>query len=203
MKIFFATLFSFFLISGLLAQENVVDQISEETCTCMSEKDLTGIAVEKFEQELGLCLMNVAVRYSDELEAMGLNISDQNAISKLGEQVGQRIALSCPDVFQKMLELYGQEESTQTQVRQLARYRGKFVDLENVGPFARLSLEDADGSQASFLWLEYFPGSEMFLQGVSSLKGQMMTVTYETRELYQPQTGGYQAFQVINRVDNN
>ena len=201
MKYLFVSLFLLTTTIGLQAQDGIIDKVSEETCTCMSGKDLSEISVEAFEQEIGLCLMNIAAKYSAELEAAGYDISDQNSVSKLGEQVGQQIAFNCPDVFQKMMELYGQEESTQTQVRQLARYRGTFVNMQATGPFAVLTLQDVDGSQATFLWLEYFPGSEMFLQGTDSLKDLMLTVTYETRELFQPETGAYQAFQVINRVD--
>ena len=201
MKKIFVALFLLVAIVGLQAQDGIVDKVSAETCTCMSEKDLTDISVEAFEQEIGLCLMNIAAKYNAELKAAGYDISDQNSVSKLGEQVGQQIAFNCPDVFQKMMELYGQEESTQTQVRQLARYRGTFVNMQAMGPFVVLTLQDADGSQNTFLWLEYFPGSEMFLQGTDSLKDLMLTVTYETRELFQAETGDYQAFQVINRVD--
>lgn len=184
-----------------MAQEGIIDKVSTETCSCMSEKDLADITVEDFEQEIGLCLMNIAAKYDTELKAAGYDISDQNSVSKLGEQVGQNIAFNCPDVFQKMMKLYGEEESTQTQVRQLARYRGTFVQLQTTGPFAVLTLRDADDSQATFLWLEYFPGSEMFLQGTDSLQDIMLTITYETRELFQAETGQYQAFQVINRID--
>lgn len=188
----------------VIGQNSIVDKVSNETCTCMEGKSLDGMSKEQFETELGTCLMTVAGKYTTELkEAMGFDIQNQNSINELGEMVGRNIALDCPTLFRKMMELYQEDEGNPSQeIQQLARFRGAFVQLDQSGTFAVLRLKDEDGSVTSFLWLDYFPGSEMFLNETNGLAKMMMTVTYTTEKLFDPSIRDYVAFKVIRRVDN-
>ncbi len=197
------------LIIGLwptvYAQESsIIDKVAKETCSCMEDNNLDNITKESFEQEIGTCLINVASKYTAELkEAMDFDINDQNSVSALGEKVGRNIALNCPTLFQKMMELYSDDrEVSPDQVQQLARYRGTFVRMEESGAFAKIVLRGEGSAESSFTWMEYFPGSEMFLQGGNSLNGQMMTVTYKASKVYHPGTKEYREIKIITRVDN-
>jgi len=193
------------LISGVSAQESdIIDKVAKETCTCMDGRDLEGITKESFEQEIGTCLIDVASKYTAELqEAMDFDINDQNSVSSLGEKVGRNIAMNCPTLFQKMMELYSDDqEVSPDQVQQLARYRGTFVRMEKSGAFAKIVLRGEGSAETSFTWMEYFPGSEMFIEGSDSLNGQIMTVTYKTSKVYHPGTNEYREMKIITRVDN-
>ena len=193
------------VISGISAQESsIIDKVALETCTCMEGKNLDNITTETFEQEIGTCLINVASKYTAELkEAMGFDINDQNSVSSLGEKVGRNIALNCPTLFQKMMELYSDDqELSPDQVQQLARFRGTFARLDASGAFAKIIVVGEGRAENAFTWMEYFPGSEMFLQETSSLTGQMMTVTYKTSKVYDPGTKKYREIKIITRVDN-
>ncbi|NRB64419.1 MAG: hypothetical protein HRU40_15560 [Saprospiraceae bacterium] len=199
-------LFGLIIYSGqIIAQEGVVDKISGETCTCMNDKDLAEMERIQFETELGDCILSIASKYESALnETMGLSIQDQESINKLGGLVGRYIALNCSTLFAKMMDLYQEDDTSaeQPDKGQLMRYRGRFVVLSQEGTFATLHLRDEDNSVATFLWLAYFPGSEMFLGETSGLVNFMMTVTYANEELFDPLTKSYRVYKVIKRVDN-
>ena len=198
--------FVLIIYSGhIIAQEGVVDQISDETCTCMNDKDLAEMGRIQFEAELGDCILSIASKYESALnETMDFSIQNQESINQLGELVGRYIALNCPTLFAKMMDLYQEDDTSaeQPDKGQLMRYRGRFVELNQEGTFAKLRLRDEDNSAATFLWLAYFPGSEMFLGETSGLINFMMTVTYANEELFDPLTKSYRVYKVIKRVDN-
>jgi len=189
----------------LRAQESsIIDKVAKETCTCMEGTNLDGITQEAFEQQIGTCLISVASKYTAELkEAMDFDINDQNSVSSLGEKVGRNIALNCPTLFQKMMELYSDDqELSPDQVQQLARFRGTFVRMEESGSFPRIVLRGEGTAESSFIWMEYFPGSEMFLQETEPLAGQLMTVTYKSMQVMHPVMKQYREIKVITRIDN-
>lgn len=190
-----------FLPILMFAQESAIDKIAKETCSCMTEKDLTNLTQDQFEQELGMCMLTAASPMMSQLEQEeNINMEDPNVFQKIGEKVGAKIAVSCPDLFSKMMEYYGQE--TQTEVRQLLLEEGTFAGLKS-GEFAQIQLTLANGRTADFLWLEAFEGSTSLETNANSLKGKKISVYYLERSFFDPTDKTYKSKKVIQKIEIN
>ncbi|MEO0787679.1 MAG: hypothetical protein AAFY36_03400 [Bacteroidota bacterium] len=93
------------LLSGqiLLAQEEreeLLNQLSQETCDCMGERDLTP---ENMEMVIGMCLLQAGGDKSDQIESLlGIQMMDPAGMYSLGEQVGMLMVMSC-ETFQNLM----------------------------------------------------------------------------------------------------
>jgi hypothetical protein len=77
---------------------------------------------------------------------------------------------------------------------------GKFSRIDVKG-FNYLILQDAAGSEKSFLWLRQFTGSEKFIDSTTSLTGKKIKVKFQELEVYLPQAKGYYKVKEITAVD--
>ncbi|HKK75146.1 MAG TPA: hypothetical protein VJ953_08750 [Saprospiraceae bacterium] len=199
------TLFFLLLLTAtpllLMAQQSTIDQISIETCNCMTQKDVSGMEQSQFEQELGMCMLTAATPLMTQLqEEENIDLNDPNAFQKIGEKVGAKIATSCPDLFSKMMEFYGAEVQTESEVRQLLVMEGTFAGLKT-GEVARIQLSGGSGGTADFLWLEAFEGSEALEADPAALKGKAIKVFFTEKSIYNPSRKAYEAQKVVQRIE--
>lgn len=191
------TVISFFAT----AQDSAIDQISSATCECMTQKDILGMSQPQFEQELGMCMLTAATPLMDQLQAEeNINMSDEDAFQKVGEKVGAKIAVGCPQLFQKMMEFYGGEVQTQSEVRQLMVMEGTYSGVKS-GEVARIQLSGANGGTADFLWLEAFEGSEVLEANPDALKGKAVKVFFSQKAIYNPDSKKYEPQKVVERIE--
>jgi len=182
------------------AQESTLDKVTLETCACMSTKDVSNMERSIFEQELGLCMLSSAAPYMDILEKEeGISTDDQASLSKLGEKVGSRLAAKCPDLLQKMMELYADEGAIETQTEVFLQEEGVFSSISQ-GQFANVLFKGADGKTRAYLWLETFEGSEILQGDGKLLAGKKAVITFQERSFFDPKSGGYQAQKVIKEI---
>lgn len=185
----------------LTAQESVIDQISRETCDCMTRKEVSDMSQDQFEQELGMCMLTSATPLMAQLqEEENIDPNDPNAFQQIGEKVGSKIAMSCPDLFNKMMEFYGAEVETTSEVRQLMVMEGTYVGIKP-GAVARIQLSGGNGSSADFLWLEAFEGSEVLEANPNALKGKAVKVFFTEKSFYNPSRKAYEAQKVVQKIE--
>jgi hypothetical protein len=167
----------------------------------MTQKELTNMTQDQFEQELGMCMLTAATPLMTQLqEEENIDMNDPNAFQKIGEKVGAKIAVSCPDLFQKMMEFYGSE--TTTEVRQLLVEEGTFSGLKP-GDFAQIQISQANGRTLDFLWLEAFTGSNQLESNPESLQGKNVKVFYLEKSFYDPAEKAYKRKKVIQKIEAN
>lgn len=182
------------------SQESALDKVTQKTCECMSAKDISKMERSVFEQELGLCMLTSATPFMADLEKEeGISATDQAGLTTLGEKVGGRLAMLCPDLLQKMMSLYADDNTVETKAEVLKMEEGAFVSVSQ-GQFAQVELKGADGIVRGYYWLEAFDGSESLQGNASEKVGQMLQVTYQDRSFYDPQSGGYKNVKVIRSI---
>jgi hypothetical protein len=183
------------------AQESAIDKISSVTCDCMTKKEIADMSQSQFEQELGMCMLTAATPLMDQLQAEeNIDLNDADAFQKVGEKVGAKIAVGCPQLFQKMMEFYGGEVQTQSEVRQLMVMEGTYTGVK-FGEVARIQLSGANGGTADFLWLEAFEGSEALEGNPDALKGKAIKVFFSQKAIYNANSKKYEPQKVVERIE--
>ncbi|MEM7572595.1 MAG: hypothetical protein AAF433_06835 [Bacteroidota bacterium] len=100
-------LFSLFLLlvsTGLQAQEReaLLSELTDATCSCVTEAEPT---VEQMEMAIGLCVFQAGGDKVDQIESvLGYSISDEADMTALGEELGMRLATSCPAFLSILME---------------------------------------------------------------------------------------------------
>ncbi len=202
MNKFFALLGILAFPLALSAQETAIDKITAGTCACMLKKDFREFPRQKFEEELGMCMLEAASANLSQLQAEeNIQLSDQASMQQLGQKIGVKLAAACPDLFSKMMELYSDDPALQSEVsvRELKVEEGLFQSVAENGI---TSLVMKNGSQdRSFLCLESFEGASLLGNAGSALAGKKIRVTYEEKELYSLQVNGYQIKRVVTKIE--
>ncbi len=172
------TLF-FFVITIAKAQEDVYKTIAAETCECVSKRSIDTSKRSEVEMALGLCMLE-----SIQAHDVGIEITDDAAMSKFGERVGLQMAPICPDLFRVFMENSSTEEVVALELV------GKVKSIES-GEFLYLIFKEDSGKEHKLLWLRYFPGSDDFKTDPKKLIGKKMTVAYQDIECYFPKLKAY------------
>jgi len=198
---FLALLAGTLAFNTLSAQQTAIDKVTEQTCNCMTQKDITEMEQAQFEQELGMCILTAASPFMTQLqEEENIDLSDPDAFQQIGNKVGAQIATSCPALFNKLMTFYGGAIETESEVRQLKVMEGTFVGIQP-GKVTTIQLFDPNGTPADFLWLEAFEGGTALERNPDALKGKTMRVYYTSRLLYNAVTKNYWPQKVVERIE--
>lgn len=181
------------LAQPLVAQEALLDKLADAACECISKKDTESMSNEDLQMQLGFCIMEAvsANQAAFEKEYGALDPSDQSAMTKLGEQIGMKMAFKCPNIIMK---LAGQQPPQNMNVPAPAKAKGAISgSFEGVSgeDIATITIREANGRTQKFLWMGYFKGSDVLMENPGSLKGKSVTVEYETIEVYSPKAKEY------------
>jgi len=167
-------------------------KLAQETCDCISKKDLKDANKKSIEMALGFCLLEVIQQNGIELE-----ITDPKAMRSFGEKVGLQMAPLCPSVFGYLIDEANKTESDKPQVSSLS---GKIKSVEEDG-FLFVTLKEDGGKETRLIWLHYFNGSDDYLTNPRKLIGKKVTIEYQSTECYLPKIKGYFAYKEITNLE--
>ena len=175
---------SLFLSASVVHSQEILDVFAKEACECIKAKDVSAMKGDQLNMELGLCIMGSLSDHQGEYEEkLNIDITDQASMQKLGEQIGLKMVVTCPEV---MMKIAGASEQPAAQGGTLT---GTIQELGGT-EFAYLIVKDDQGRDHKMLWLRYFQGSEA-LKADSGLKGKKVSVNYNTMECYSPSLKDY------------
>lgn len=208
MKVYFKSLLILLTFlgvnDGLIAQdedkkEELLDVISMETCDCINKKNIDFAEIErtKLELEFGFCVMeSYAKRKNDAEKYLGVTLSDEASLEKLGEDIAFKMMNNCPDIILALAGQYVEDELEE--IEESMTMIGDVVGLTS-SQFNILSVKDKDNRTQKFLWLEYFEGEEL-LKDIAKLKKETVKVSFFNLELFDPKINEYRNFKVINSI---
>lgn len=180
-------LFVFFTIN--LSAQDIMDVFAQETCECISKKNIESLSQEQINLELGFCIMQSLSKHKGEYEEKyPVNINDPASFSKFGEQIGFHMAARCPTILQKVATTNGNagQEATKPvseMVGTIKAIRGTDISF--------LVIKDIKGRDQTFVWLRYFNGSDLLMDDFDELIGQKVKITYALIEMYSPKAKDY------------
>lgn len=178
MKKFTFTFLFIALAVSVMAQEDLYKTVAKETCECVTKRNIDVNKRSEVEMALGLCMLE-----SIQTHKIDIQITDENAMGKFGEQVGLQMAPLCPELFKAFMA----DEAEEVETIELT---GKIRSIES-GEFLYVILKEDSGKEHKLLWLRYFSGSDDFKNDPKKLIGKNVTVTYQNLECYIPKSKEY------------
>ena len=180
-------LFVFFTIN--LSAQDIMDVFAQETCECISKKNIESLSQEQINLELGFCIMQSLSKHTGEYEEKyPVNINDPVSFSKFGEQIGFRMAARCPAILQKVATTNG--NSGQEANKPVSEMVGTIKAIRGTD-ISFLVIIDINGRDQTFVWLRYFNGSDLLMDDFDDLIGQKVKITYALVEMYSPKAKDY------------
>lgn len=180
-------------------KEEILNVISIETCECVEKKKLDFSKVEgnKLELEFGLCIMeSYGKRKRDVEKYLGVSLSDEMSLERLGEDVAFKMMNNCPDIILALAGQYVEDELVEEE--ESMTVIGEVLDL-STSQFNMLNLKDSSNRTQKFLWLEYFEGEDL-LKNIKELENKTVKITFAEKELFDPKIGEYRIFKVLKSI---
>ena len=171
---------SFINISYTFSQD-YMSIITNEACECLSEIKETSDS-EKFNMQLGLCIIEAATPYRSKLKA-DHKIDLDNIVSdgkKLGELIGFRMASVCPN---EILRATQGDIANEEVENELYYVTGSIVKIEK-DQFVVISIkDDVDGKTSKYYWLTYVSSEMDFATEYQKLIGKKVETYYIINDL--------------------
>lgn len=190
---------TFFLIISMISinlfSQDFLDIVAQETCDCITQKDLEGLTSDEKEMQLGVCMFGSISKRKSQFDEYthGKNLMEYG-YEKFGEEVGINMAIHCPLFFME----YANEDISFGEEEKLSIELGKIATIEKK-QFNVVNLEVGDGSILKFLWLWDFEGSELLIK--NQLKDKWVNIFYSNLMLYDPDRKTYVSYKVIEGIE--
>ena len=178
----------FLLASGALFAQDTYDYdlLAKEACSCTSNKDFTTKSSSELEMILGICIIESLGNHSDDMPE--INLSDQSALYKLGEQVGIKMATHCPEV---LMAIAGETTIQEKEPDEMTTISGTIKGFEGADAQFILIEEETTNKREKLLWWRNFDGS-VVLEGLGEKAiGVKVSLTYSLMECWSPKFGEY------------
>ncbi|MDI1254681.1 MAG: hypothetical protein PSV16_01155 [Flavobacterium sp.] len=176
-------------------KDDVIKKLAESTCTCAQQK------AQITQAEIGFCLISALSELSDkEKKVIGYSEDDLSAsIEKVAENIGIKMAVTCPAVFTKMIA----EEDTATATETATEtpnpvFTGSFESISS-NEFKTITLISDSNEKKTFIWLFPFDGDSMFIKNKIG-KGDKLEIEYREQEFFDPKTNAYRTYNEISSV---
>ncbi len=193
MKVVVALTFLFFSYTFIDAQD-IVQVLADETCECLSKKDLDKAHREKIEEELAMCFVEVAPPYFTRVqEELGLDLmKGEEEGRKLGELIGEKLVTVCPK-FMSLITSFVEEEMANSE----NIVQGKLLKIEK-GQFASILVKEADtGNEVRLYWLRQFNNADKLIANSKKIIGKNVLFEYHEMEVYRPELKDYDTVKEI------
>lgn len=183
------------MISGaVFAQKKITQEISDGTCECLQERVPSEKEASQFEMMLGLCMLEASTGKQDRIKKeLGIDMNSMSGMERLGEVIGEYMAMNCPHFMNLILASMEDENS-------MAR-KALEEELDNMGSVSYdefegtvtaisegdiLKIEVKSGGMTQrFVCLGEFEGVGVVKLG-TNLKGSDVILEYEETQIYSP-----------------
>jgi hypothetical protein len=196
-RIILLLLISQSIFAQKLSKEKLIEKISEGTCACISEKEITK---ENLEISLGLCMLKDFTKYEKDIEKYyGQNvISDEAKMEALGREVGIHMATNCPSFLSIVMENMDDEDAVEEVEEEDLFVTGKFANLK-AEQFITFSIKEDSGKSNNFILLNNFDNS--FLLTDEVLKADdLLEVYYYELEMYDAKIKKFVTYKIVSDI---
>jgi len=199
MKILFTLILSaLFFVS--FSQDDFMDEITKNVCSCIESKVSEEVNYESLEMDLGICLIEASLPYEKEIKKeYGIDIFEMNESSgeELGRVIGIKMVIICPETA---LKLFGDiRESGKYNQYETKEYLGIITEI-NKGTFIEFTIKDEKGKKMKFIWLEYFETDFNIEENYELMIDKLVEITYDEREFFDHRINEYKTFNIITSL---
>lgn len=123
------------------------------------------------------------------------NLTDEVAMTRIGEELGVAMAAACPTTLMK---LAGLEEEVSAPAEE-SRMSGELVSVD-FGELTVVTIRKESGQTVRFYWLEYFPGADR-MTGSDRPTGRTVSVKYRNADIFSGKDKEYATRRVITGIE--
>lgn len=196
-KSLLAFFFSFFFISA--NSQDILEIVAKEVCSCTNAKssDLKKANPSQLQMELGLCIMtSYSAHEKDITEKYGNVMEADDAMEKLGRDVGLKMVSSCPDVLMAIAESSSEQEVSEED--EYLTVEGKIVEIKSE-QFLTVSVRDKSGRTHQMMVLTFFEDSNLLTENKLK-KNDSVSVDYWEQEFYDVKAKDFRYYKVIQGI---
>lgn len=196
--------FAMTVCANMFAQtEAQLDRIAKKTCNCYEKKYKSGQILESkgsHEIALGFCMLESAKEVG-----LKVDISGSNGMESLGEKIGTRMAIECPNTIAKLakkLDITSEEvENEKAENEPSSKSTSGKVKEVIEGDFITIIVIDERKQEQKFVWLDHFDGDSEYTSNPQKLKGQNITIKHQSTERYVPKNREYSTYKMVSGIE--
>lgn len=190
----FLLLMLFPVLSFGQKKDIIYKKLSDYTCDCAHKKE------QITDEALGFCIFEaVAALSAKEKKTINYNENDRvESVTKIAENIGFEMALSCSDVITKLNKSVGEtaDETVPTEVQPI--FTGTLQSV-GTGDFKTFLLVGENGEKMEFIWLSSFENDNLFVKNKIT-KGDKLEIQYREQQFFDPKTNLYKVYNAIASV---
>ncbi len=176
------------------------DKAVKQACVCMDKVDM-GQPSKKLDAAFEKCLMDAVFANLEGLtKEYKFSFSDEGAAEKVGEQLGIKLASSCPSFLEYAKIVASKESDEKTQAAEETESyefaEGVVKEVPANGSSA-ITIEETSGDIRTFYLVDYFIGAEDIPSQLSSLKGKKVKLGYTTKKVFDTTSNSFKDKKVI------
>ncbi len=199
-----------FATNAQITKDSLLKVMTTEACEELNKKDLSKIDAKNLESEMGMLLAPAMMGHLEDIERIyGGGMTDQDAMKKMGMDLGMRLATKCP----KFMELSMQAMSSGNKsalpkakineapsANEEASISGTLLAV-NAGDITTLSIAENKGKTTKLYWLEYFDNADDLKTNSKKYLNKKVTVNYTEKSVYDFVRKNYKTIKVITSID--
>jgi hypothetical protein len=187
--------------SAIVAQsDTTMQKFVDSVCSCLGKGNLNDLKTRAdAEAAVTNCFvkgnMNLLMQLADERK---ISVTDQQAMRKIGEEVGMELMRRNCDAFVQISMKMAQESNGERS--SFSKTSGTLSAVETK-EFCKLVLTESSGKKSSFYWLHHFTNSEKFVGQPTKYIGKKIKITWQDTEVYLPAMKDYFKIKEIKEIE--
>jgi hypothetical protein len=199
-----------FTTNAQITKDSLLKVMTNEACEELNKKDLTKIDAKNLEAEMSMLLAPAMMSHLEDIERIyGGGMTDQDAMKKMGMDLGMRLATKCPKFMElSMQAMSNGNKSAASKIKinedpsanDDASLSGTLLTV-NAGDITTLSVSESKGKTTKFYWLEYFENADDLKTNSKKYINKKVTVSYTEKSVYDFVRKNYKTIKVITSID--
>jgi hypothetical protein len=179
--------------------QDYMDVIAEKSCECLNNLSDT-LDFERFQIELGLCMINAAEPYKKQLKKDHKIDFAQIELhgEELGELIGAKMTTACPDALLKLVDKANEKKDDDDP--QISTIEGRITTIVE-DKFVEFSIKDESGKTSKYYWLTSIKSKTDLAVEYKNLVDKPVVVAFLPQEIFDARIGEYRTFYVIQSLE--
>ena len=205
-KLLLASIFFLSINSMIFSQaDDIKKRIIDSTCECLNNTpDIETKTSAEIEILISQCMIKKAMPDFIKLaEERNIDMSDQEAMKKLGMEIGVGLVQSNCKTFQKMMmglinEKTEGKNTTAKPETDKSSITGKIINI-SYDAFLSLTIE-SPSEQVTLIWSNYVENGDDYINNLDNLKNKTFTFSYIHQKVYNVKLKKYTTANLITRI---
>lgn len=208
-----------------ITKDSLIKKMVKECCIEIKKKNFSTVDRSNYETELSMMMIPVFLKNASEIEEVyGAKFTDKTAMRKMGEDIGMKLVLDCPEFMSKMMELgsaskviKGFDSELAPNAKDVAEptpyalpplpneetqavEKGTLVAI-NPGDITTLTIKTASGKTEKLYWLDYFENANDLQTNQSKYVGKKIQYSVTEQQVFNAAKKNYKTIKVISMID--